>query len=605
MVAVRAPLTQEFEGLVTVSKAFCIAHHNTLPERFLRQPPSPNKNLAIVHACARRGLAKRFVDEARHLAAADASGAAAALDPLAVLTCGIHVLSGACKRGDADDVIAVLDRWPWPQQHVEGFKVRDTCFAFDMPHIPELADYDTWLEKDTRRVIGSHALCHIIRNGDDALLAALHADRCAGRLRANLARESSGLELHCAVQLRSELMLRLVLTWPGGVAKLMHPTTLSLATATLPLDTLRPLLNGMAWPLCDVYQAKALSGASSEGRADVVKLLLQPPYLAKANACQSLALMDAVKDNRVEVVELLLAAEPAAHADAQESNALLWATTHHQGVHWAEYQPHRAIAELLLAQEHHPAHADAQNSAALVLAVLQRDVAMAELLLSQPEHPARADAQDSRALILALEQGDIAMAALLLSQPEHPAHADARSSDALVLAVERGSTAMAELLLSQPEHPARADAQDSKALVLAAEKGDMAMAELLLSQELHPARADATRSRGLFLAVKGGHMAMAELLLSREHHPARADDEGSNALFAAAERGDSAMAHLLLSQAQNPARASEQGLLAVARHNQEMYNLLLSWIRRQKTKYCAKFGIRCILCNGYGCKPRR
>ena len=302
MVAVRAPLTREFSGLVTVNKAFCVAHHNTLPERFLRQPPSPIKNLAIVHACARHGLAKRFVNEARHLAAADASGGAAVLDPIAVLTvltCGIHVLSGACKRGDADDVIDVIDRWPWPQQHVEGFKVRDTCFTFDVPHVPELERYDTWLETDTRRVIGSHALCHVVRSGDAKLLAALHAAQCAGRLRANLARESSGLEMHCAVQLRSEPMLRLVLSWPGGVAKLVYPTTLSLATATLPLDALRPLLNGMSWPQSEVYQAKALSGASSRGRADVVKLLLQPPYLARANACQSLALIDAVKNNHV------------------------------------------------------------------------------------------------------------------------------------------------------------------------------------------------------------------------------------------------------------------------------------------------------------------
>ena len=75
-----------------------------------------------------------------------------------------------------------------------------------------------------------------------------------------------------------------------------------------------------------------------------------------------------------------------------------------------------------------------------------------QLLLTWPDHPAHADAQESRALIHAAMMGNVPLCELLLGQRHHPARADARDSEALMGPCWSGHLSVCQLLLSQVCH---------------------------------------------------------------------------------------------------------------------------------------------------------
>lgn len=84
-----------------------------------------------------------------------------------------------------------------------------------------------------------------------------------------------------------------------------------------------------------------------------------------------------------------------------------------------------------LCRQEQPAHANAQDSWALVWAAIRGHASILRLLLNQAQHPAQADAGDSRTLVWAAKKGHTECCTVLLDQ-ERPFPAQVNSYGGLV-----------------------------------------------------------------------------------------------------------------------------------------------------------------------------
>lgn len=234
---------------------------------------------------------------------------------------------------------------------------------------------------------------------------------------------------------------------------------------------------------------------------------------------------------------------------------------------------HAPMVELLLNTPVTPPHADADDSAALYIAVWNGRVDIARLLMSAHEHAASPVGFDSEALLDAVDLEDEAMVGLLI---QYGAQANAQESRCLFKAVSLMNTEIALLLIRAAHSPADADARNGQALVEAVRRtsSDISMMEMLIR---HGCRASAQNSKCLFVAVSNMDASVADILLTASHSHAMADAWDSEALIEACRLDDEAMVGLLI---RHGALATAQGSRclheAVARGNIEIARLLMS-----------------------------
>ncbi|GAX84783.1 hypothetical protein CEUSTIGMA_g12205.t1 [Chlamydomonas eustigma] len=140
---------------------------------------------------------------------------------------------------------------------------------------------------------------------------------------------------------------------------------------------------------------------------------LWPEHAPRADCGR--ALMWFASQGRLDVVRLLLEwPEHAPRADCQDGRVMVWSA----------WEGHLEVVRLLLEWPEHAPRADCLNGIALESAAVNGHLDVVRLLLEWPKHAPRADCRDGQALVAAAKNGHLSVVRLLLEWPKHAPRAN-------------------------------------------------------------------------------------------------------------------------------------------------------------------------------------
>ncbi|OAQ99952.1 hypothetical protein LLEC1_04023 [Akanthomyces lecanii] len=297
----------------------------------------------------------------------------------------------------------------------------------------------------------------------------------------------------------------------------------------------------------DYKNRTPLSWAAQDGRAGIVKLLLQTVTTINVVDGGGRTSLSRASENGHEAVARLLIDKGADvnASDKDRSTPLLLASQGGQ----------ETIARLLIDRGADIEALDKDRKTPLLWALGNGHKAVAGLLIDKGADVNTSDKDGSIPLLLASRRGHEAIAGLLINNGADVNTSDKNGWTPLLLASEKGQETVARLLL---EKRVQIEAKDSEygrtSLLWAAAMGQEAVVKLLLENGVNVNATDKDGRTSLLWAAVNGHAAIVQRLIAAEKldHDA-VDDNGQTALsWAAANNNENVVKLLLAAEGVNP-----------------------------------------------------
>lgn len=327
----------------------------------------------------------------------------------------------------------------------------------------------------------------------------------------------SGAVLHDAAALELPLDLQLVIL-PYVAAHPKHCVDLRRHIESDKLQKIESLLSRPLNPnlRLDETGRTALHAAASDGRAEIVRILLQARAdVDRVNDRGGTPLLKACQRKSPDVIRLLLAARAEVDkADYDERFPLLAACKH----------KHLDIVRLLLEARADVAHEG--GATAVFLACQTGQLELLQLLLAAKASCQRRNSSYETPLLMASLGGHAEMVRLFLEHERENGPGD-RSTRARTLANSRSG------------HP-------SSPLTAACRDGLMATVHVLLEYEADPDLYSGLKETPLFVASRAGQLGVTRLLLRLRVDVEKENREGQGPLFVASQAGHANLVQMLL-----------------------------------------------------------
>ncbi|KAL4740562.1 hypothetical protein BDV11DRAFT_204202 [Aspergillus similis] len=314
-----------------------------------------------------------------------------------------------------------------------------------------------------------------------------------------------------------------------------------------------------------------LSWAAQEGRAIIVKLLLQSgSSLNEVDLGGQTPLLRALENGHEAVARLLI--EHGSDVNASDTDGrtpLIWASQNgHEAVArllidhgadvnasgtegrtpliWALENGHEAVARLLIGHGADVKASDKDRRTPLIWASNNGHGAVARLLIDKGADVNARDTNERTPLIWALLYGHEAVARLLIDHGADANASDTYGRTPLILASQNGLEAVTRLLIN---HGADVNARDTNGrtlLIWALLYGHEAVARLLIDHGADVNARDTNGRTPLIWALLYGRGAVARLLIDKEADVNASDKDGRTPLIWASQNGLGALARLLI-----------------------------------------------------------
>ncbi|KAH7126218.1 ankyrin repeat-containing domain protein [Dactylonectria estremocensis] len=207
---------------------------------------------------------------------------------------------------------------------------------------------------------------------------------------------------------------------------------------------------------------------------------------------------------------------------------------------------HEVVARVLIEKGADVNASDKDGWTPLLRASEKGDKAVAGLLIEKGADVNASDKDRWTPLLRASEKGHEAVAGLLIKKGADVNVSDKDGWTPLWWASKNGHEAVAELLIDKGADINASDKDGWTPLLRASEKGDKAVAGLLIKKGADVNVSDKDGWTPLWWASKNGHEAVAELLIDKGADINASDKDGWTPLLRASEKGDKAVAGLLI-----------------------------------------------------------
>ena len=294
-------------------------------------------------------------------------------------------------------------------------------------------------------------------------------------------------------------------------------------------------LNGADIEAKDATMMSALHYACERGHLKVIAVLLaHKANIEAAGRDRKTPLICAAESGQFRAVEFLLKSKQKASPSGTDD-------TGRTALHWAAYNGHEDVVELLSQKRRSLAKVDAVGRTALHLSVMQTQFAVVEPLLRKGADPNSRCATGLTALHYACMADSMELAMLLLQQgADIEATEYQHQQRPLHIAAARSSIHLLGFLCTKGASLNACDSVGDWPLSVACRHGRVAAVEKLLSLGSPLYQEQQATSRGdspLSLAAMGGHLPVVSLLLERGASASRKDEGGYQPFRHAAYHG--------------------------------------------------------------------
>ena len=249
-------------------------------------------------------------------------------------------------------------------------------------------------------------------------------------------------------------------------------------------------------------------------------------------------------------------------------------------MHWAAWQGHETIVNLLLSKGVDPDSKDKNNRTPLSWAASNGHETIVNLLLSNSVDPDAKDDSGTTPLSYAASEGHETVVNILLSKGVNPDPRDDLGWTPLIWAALHGYEKVVNILLSKGVDPDSRSKDGRSILSRAASRGDEEVVNLLLLKGADPDSKDNGNQTPLSHAAFNGHETIVNLLLSKGVDPDSKNKANQTPLSYAALKRHEEVVNILLSKGANPDSRGKDGRSilsrAASRGDEEVVNLLLS-----------------------------
>ncbi len=296
----------------------------------------------------------------------------------------------------------------------------------------------------------------------------------------------------------------------------------------------------------ELKETHALHEAAYTGDKKTIQELLSlkiNPNLPLKNG--NTALFIASTKGRTEVVKLLIDAGAVNHANNNGSNALLIASS----------KGHTDIVKLLIAAGANVDHVNNIGASTLLIASQNGHADIVKLLLTAGANVNTVTNSGWSALLIASEKSHTDIVKLLLDARANVNHVVKNEVSALIITSQNGHTNVAKLLIAAGANVNYTNNIGVSALLFASQNGYTDIVKLLLATGTNINHANNNGSIALFMASKNSHTDIVKLLLAAGADVNYANNHGVSALGVASYNGYTDIVKLLLAAGANMRQA--------------------------------------------------